>query len=113
MENIINLEEKKGPAKPLLEIIKESMKLMRDYLDLDDKCEVITDGQPVDVHVYGPPNYKHVLQTIEATSESQHSYFRQLGALVPQYISKKEFERLFNEYEELRLECGKHWESLR
>jgi len=101
----MNLSERKSPAMPCIEMIEESMKLMRAYINSDSKTEIIIDGQSVSQHINGPPTYEDVLQTVEATSESRYSYFRQLGSIVPEHLSKKEFERLFGLYENLRIEC--------
>lgn len=107
MEENINFENRKNVIKPLLELIKESMELMESYVNMDSDVHIIMDGMKVGQEIPGPPSYEHVLQTIEATSESEHSFFRQLGSMVPDYISNKEFEKLFNRYEYLRLKCEK------
>jgi len=111
MTDIISLKDHRSTAGPLLEMIEGSVNLMRAYVDLDFETEIIKNGQPVDQHVHGPPSYDDVIQTIEATSESRDCYFRQLGAMVPRVISQTEFERLFSNYEKLRLKCQRLMEE--
>ena len=107
MEDKINMNKWRNPIKPLLRRIEDSIELMVAYINLDSKTELIVDGQLINQHIHGPLTYDYVLQTIEATSESKDSYFKQLGSMAPKYISKREFKKLFKEYGELRLECYK------
>ena len=106
MENKINMNKWRNSIKNLLGMIEDSVELMVAYINLDSKTENV-DGQLINRYIHGPLTYDYILQTIEATSESKDSYFKQLGLMMPKYISKKEFKRLFKKYEELRLECYK------
>lgn len=85
---------------PLLQLFQEGMNILNAYLN-QTNGEIIRDGQSIHQTTQGSVSYDMLIQTID----SIENVFSQLGAFIPEKISRGDYDALWRTYDDLKSRC--------
>lgn len=86
--------------RPLLQLFQEGMSTLNAYLN-QTNGKIVRDGQSIHQTIQGRVSYDMIIQTID----SIENVFSQLGAFIPEKISRGNYDELWRTYDDLKSRC--------